>query len=420
MPISFKTANIIDSFKLLKGNTRISVMFEPMWGIPYTLYYFYLSLYMKGQGITDRQIGYLIAIGFISSTIFSLLAGVITDRLGRKKTTLIFDLIGWPGSIVLYAISDSFPMFALATIVNSTFRIVSVSFNLMVVEDADNDQRKAAFNLLNIINISAGIITPAAGLIVGRYGIIKAERAFLIFAAVSMTIMMLLRNRYYKETEVGQKILDENKKHNVKVQLKNVLHLDTINKVRQKPFALLIICALVLFNIYIAIGSFSSLYFAPYMTEVLGIDKSAISILAGVNSAAMITVFIFINPVISRYNALSGMMAGLIMQISALFLLALVPGRSLIAAVAVIALLGSGFGIVRPFIDSALAEVTEGNDRASIYALVNTAISILSAVMGLVSGYIYVINPRFLYIAAALMLIVSLVFVAMYKRRKGK
>jgi len=88
-----RPSNIIESFKILKGNTRVSIQFEPLWGIPFVLYNFYLSLYMKEIGVTNQEIGYLIAIGFLAGTIFSMFGGVITDKLGRKKTTLIFDLI---------------------------------------------------------------------------------------------------------------------------------------------------------------------------------------------------------------------------------------------------------------------------------------------------------------------------------------
>jgi MFS family permease len=88
--------NIFSSFGLLKGNTRVSVMCEPFWGIPFVVFNFYLSLYMKEFGVTDKQLGYLISLGYIAATFFSLISGAVTDRLGRKKTTFIFDFISWP------------------------------------------------------------------------------------------------------------------------------------------------------------------------------------------------------------------------------------------------------------------------------------------------------------------------------------
>ena len=135
MSVELKPANFIESFKNLKGNTRVSVIFEPLWGIPYSLYTFYLSLYMKSQGISDEQIGFLISIGFIASIIFSACAGMITDTFGRRKTTLIFDLISWPVSLLIYLISGNFWMFAVAQIINSLSKVTAVSWNLMLIED---------------------------------------------------------------------------------------------------------------------------------------------------------------------------------------------------------------------------------------------------------------------------------------------
>ena len=85
--------NIFNVFRILKGNTRVSVMCEPLWGIPFVLFNFYLSLYMKELGVTNQQLGYIIALGYISGTVISLSSGIVTDHLGRKRATLIFDFI---------------------------------------------------------------------------------------------------------------------------------------------------------------------------------------------------------------------------------------------------------------------------------------------------------------------------------------
>lgn len=418
MSIDLKSANIVSSLKILKGNTRISVLCEPLWGIPFVLYTFYLSLYMKSQGITDQQLGYLISIGYISGTIFSLFSGIITDALGRKKTTLIFDLISWPGAMLIYLVSNSFWLFAAASIVNSAVRIVSVSWNLMVIEDADNDQRVSAFNLLNIINISTGILTPLAGLLVKQLGVADAERIFLAFAAVSMFVMMIVRNHYYTETKVGQQILDEHKKKSFKELFKKGLYRQTFDVLRKKPEAILIICALVLFNTYMLIGTHNSLYFAPYMTEALGIDKSSVSILGGVISATMLIIFVFAIPVISRYNKHVNMVWGLAIQALSLLLLIIIPPNNLFITIICVILFAAGFGIFRPFIDAVLAEATEGNDRAGIYSLLNTITTIFSALVGFASGYLYVLNPRMIYIVSILILLSCISILAVLMRRQ--
>lgn len=86
-----KQKNIIAQLKGLRGSNALPVvLFEPTWSIPYGLYSFYLSLYMKSQGVTDVQIGFLISLNFIVGTVTALFAGVVADKLGRRKGCVIF------------------------------------------------------------------------------------------------------------------------------------------------------------------------------------------------------------------------------------------------------------------------------------------------------------------------------------------
>jgi hypothetical protein len=164
-------------------------------------------------------------------------------------------------------------MFVLAQIINSSARIVAVSWNLMVIEDADSEQRVAAFNLLNIITIATGIITPVSGILVKQLGVPHAERIFLAIAAVSMTIMIYGRNHFYRETQIGKKIREQHSRKHILDQFRKGLYRDTFNMLRANPELILILCIIVLFNIYMLIGTYSSLYFAPFLTEALGITR---------------------------------------------------------------------------------------------------------------------------------------------------
>lgn len=382
------------------------------------LFNFYLSLYMKELGVTDRQLGYIISLGYITGSVFSLAGGAITDRLGRRKTTLIFDFISWPLAMIVYLISNSFLLFALATMINSVSRIVSVSWNLMVVEDADNEQRISAFNLLNIINLATGVIIPVAGILVKAYGIVISERVFLTFAAISMTTMIILRNHFYRETAIGQKILDERKKAPVPLKISNVLPVKALRSFRGNPRAIIASVIYILFFVYIPLGTLNSLYFAPYMTEVLQIGESSISILGGVYSAVMFFIFVFIIPVITKRNNTRNMQAGFVIQASSLILLTLIPAGNMASVVLCIGTYAVGFGISRPFLDTMLAEVTEGDGRAGIYSLINTITCIVTAILGFTSGSIYLYNPRILYIISISILLINIVLLSIYKSLK--
>jgi len=413
---------IVKSFRTLKGNARVAVLFEPMWGIPFNLYNFYLSLYMKSMGVTDRQIGYLISIGFIASSVLSLFAGVITDRLGRKKTTLIFDFIAWPVAIFIYMISNNFWMFALASVANSFVRIVSISWNLLNIEDSDSEQRVNTFNLMNIINLSSGILVPLAGPVVQAFGLVTAERIFMAFAIISMSTMIFLRNRKYTETATGQRILEEYRKRDKTRKSYINIFGGAINVIKQRPEVILVMGIVILYNLYIPIGSYSSLYFAPYMTEAVGLGKSTVSLLGGIYSTATLLVFVFVNPIINRYNRRKNMLVGLILQSVAILSFIILPRGILTTAVASIIMLAVGFSIYRPLIDSLLADSTEGDERANLYALMNTVTFVLTSVMGALSGYLYDMNPKLIYVLSLVILALCTVLLLTYLRinRAGK
>ncbi|HEX2946123.1 MAG TPA: MFS transporter [Clostridia bacterium] len=408
--------SIFKSLGILKGNTRISVLCEPLWGLPFVLLNFYLSLYMKGLGVTDRQIGYIISIGYVAGTFFSLISGMITDRLGRKKTTFIFDFLSWPLTVFIYLISNSFIMFAIATVLNNMGKIVGISWNLMIVEDADNEQRIAAFNLLNIINIATGVIIPLAGILVGACGVVTAERVFLAYGIVSMSTMIIIRNRLYKETRIGQQILDEQKKNPVPINLKSLIPIKAAGIFKGNPKAIIAALVYILFFVYVPLGTFNSLYFAPFMTEALKLGKSSISVLGGVYSGVMFFVFVFVIPAISKLSNTRNMQSGLLIQALSLLLLILVPTGSLLSVILCIGIYAVGFGIFRPFLDTMLAEVTEGNERAGIYSLINTVTCVATALLGFVSGSIYIFNPRYLYIISIVILLISVCLLGIYGR----
>lgn len=395
MAIELAPSGFIQSFKKLHGNTRVSVAFEPLWGIPYSLYTFYFSLYMKDRGISDPQIGFLIAIGFIASIAFSAIAGLITDALGRRRTTLIFDMIAWPVAITLYLVSHNFWMFALAQVVNSLSKIPAVSWNLMLIEDAAPEQQVAAYNLINTINISVGIFTPLAGLIVKEMGIFSGERILLVFAVISMTTMVLGRNYYYRETAVGQQILHQRNQESP--QQRNRLNLAFFKRLFHEPLVLTVLCCSVLFNAYIPIGTYSSLYYAPFLTEVLRLDKSAIALLGGVNAAVMFVIFVLVIPRSANFNRYLLMAGGVLLQIASLVLFITLPAGSFKIVSLGVVVFAIGYGLSKPFMDAVLAEATSGTERAAVFALHNTAVAFCSAVFGFLSGFLYSLNPVLIY-----------------------
>lgn len=120
-----KNHSLITALKNLRGNPRGCVYAEPLWGIPFNLYAPYISVYMLAIGLSDKQIGLIASIGAGFQVILALLSGVVTDKLGRRRTTLIFDILAWSVPALISAIAQNFWYFLVAVIINSIWRITN-------------------------------------------------------------------------------------------------------------------------------------------------------------------------------------------------------------------------------------------------------------------------------------------------------
>ena len=154
---------MITTLKNLRGNPRGCVYTEPLWGIPYNLYAPYISIYMVALGLSDRQIGLIVSISWGFQVLLASLSGVITDKLGRRLTTLIFDIISWSVPTIISALAQNFWYFLIAGIINSVWRITLNSWSCLLVEDAEPDQLVDIFTWIYIANILVGFVPPCAG-----------------------------------------------------------------------------------------------------------------------------------------------------------------------------------------------------------------------------------------------------------------
>ena len=429
--MSFKEAwgriPLVKNYRLLKGNTKITVQFELIFSVANTLCTFYFSLYMKARGLSDANIGVLMAIGYISGMVCALFAGEIINRLGRKRSTYIFEYLTWSISSIIYIFADSFWLFALGKLVSGLQQISSVAWTFMVMEDAEHDECLAAFNLLNIMHTSSGIITPIGGVVVARLGLIKAEQYFFIFAAICFTIEMFFRNLCYTETSVGKKIMSEyREKRGSPFDLsKGLTGFSTIVK---NPLVLTSVGVVVLYNMTFPLSSRTSLYLNVYMTDVLGIDSASVSVVGGVMAAVMLLCGLMLVPYINRYvhgmrQIVSMLGVGFLIQMPFQLMMIFAPHKSRVFACMAIAVYAVGWSCVQTYLDVLMAQSTKDLhlERGNVYATMNLLISAASMAMAFLSGFLYQMKPTLLFWTCVVLLglcLIDLSFVFMLSHDK--
>ncbi len=393
--------------KILHKNAFACLVFLPFWGISYSLSFFYLGLYFREFGVSDAQLGFLVTAGAGASIIFSFLAAPIVDRLGRRRATLIFDILGTALPFLIYALHGSF-VFALAgTILSNASKVTNIGYYLLMTEDSGNGERADAFNIFNIIIIASGLLVPVAGSFVARAGLVRAERVFLFVSAAVIAGAAFGRNHFAVETAAGKAMIEKAKTGKRRVAILGSYEA-ALRFIRANRAAAAAVAANVLFYVYYLVGTNSSLYFAPFFADALGMDASLVSLVGALYSGGTLFAMLFLNPpLFRRLGPARCSIFGAALNMAGFIPLVFLRRAAPVWAMGAVLVSSVGFGMLKSAIDAALATCTgdissgerlsAGEEaRAGIYSIANLASSALGMGAGALCGLFYPSLPQFI------------------------
>ena len=371
---------------------------------------FYFSVYMKEMGVTDIQIGYLVPISNICTAIASVFCGNLIDRCGRKRFLFLVDGVAWPLILLLRFVADEYWVFVLAAVIGSFASIGNIGFQFMLSEDVSDNTRMAGFNLVNIIYTGSGIFTLVSGFFVGKFGVVKAERGFLLLSIVSVFVMAVVRNHFYKETATGieaQRIARKDGFHLKIVISKDLLKLFLHDK--DIRFGMLVNLSLYFCTLF---GSMSgSMYYVPYLTERLGFDAATASWFGTILSISMIVVSMLVVPKLGRFGLGNNTIIGAGVLAGAMLMVVVAPQNGFVWMLVSNALYGLGYGILKPNVDTLVATLVNGTQRASIYSALTLVNTLTGALGGVIAGYIFAYCPVFLYVISMAILVFMIILI---------
>ena len=187
-----------------KGNPRTLVLIEPLWGIPYNLIAPFATLYMYTQGITDVQIGLILSITMVVQVFFSFFGGILTDKLGRKFTTMMGDFFGWTLACLIWAISNNFWLFLAAAILNCFEQINQTAWYCLLIEDANPKDLVGIYTWVNIGGLVAIFFAPLSGLFVSSYSVVPVVRVLYALFSLTMVTKTFITFKFCHETKQGK------------------------------------------------------------------------------------------------------------------------------------------------------------------------------------------------------------------------
>jgi len=175
----------------------------------------YLSVYMLALGLNDSRIGLIVTIGLLSQIVFSFLSGPITDKIGRRWATAIFDVFGWCIPALIWWRAENFWFFLVAAIINGSNGVTANSWTCLLIEDADKKQITRIFSLTTAFGQLSAVFAPITAVLISKLTLIPAIRILFLNGFILMVVKIIILYIASRETGIGKIRLEETKGKNI-------------------------------------------------------------------------------------------------------------------------------------------------------------------------------------------------------------
>ncbi|MGC8782306.1 MAG: MFS transporter [Anaerolineae bacterium] len=373
--------SLFRTLRELRGNARGCVYTEPLWGIPYNLYAPYFSVYMLALGLTDAQIGTITSIGLVFQIFWAMMSGAITDKLGRRRTTLISDFVSWSIPCLIWAVSQNFTGFLIGAIFNSVWRVSHTSWTCLLVEDTDPKLLVDVYAWIYIANLIVAFIAPFGGLLIERFSLVPTMRGLLFFSFVMMSVKFIATNAMTTETRQGLARIAETRHQPITAVLAE--YPAVLRRVLASPALLLTTALLIILSISRMV---SGTFWAILATEKLLLPDQYLALFFSASSIIKLLIFFLVMPRLRLTNVYGPMFFGFVGALISQAILITIPVGSfgLLALATVIE--ACTLPVATALLDKLVVLVIDPQERARIMAIIYVIMILFTSPFGWIAG----------------------------------
>lgn len=397
---------LIELLRHNKGNARTLILMEPLWGIPYNLIAPFATLYMYTQGITDVQIGLILSIAMFVQVFFSFFGGILTDKLGRKYTTMLGDFFGWSVACLIWAISDNFWLFLIAVLFNSFEQINQTAWFCLLIEDAEPKDLLGIYTWVNIGGLVAIFFAPISGLLISSFTVIPVVRVLYLVFAINMLIKVIITYKHCNETRQGKIRKAETKNTSVLKLLYE--YKDLIPKVLKNKEIMKVLIVCVILHITNLVNNN---FFSLYVTQRLGIADRYLAFFPILNAAVMLIFMVGIQHRLETVKFRIPMWTGLVLYAGCSILLILIPKERISLVILYVIVVAVANALVMPRKDTLLQLNINPKERARINALIMSFTIAFASPFGYLAGWLSSFDRRLPFVFTFSVFIVAIIII---------
>jgi MFS family permease len=399
----------------LRGNPRACIFTEPMWGLSMNLCLPYATVYMLAFGMNDVQVGIVTSVYMFSQMICAFLSGAIIDKMGRRKSTAIFDFLAWSVPCIIWASSQGFWFFVVAALFNGMMKITQVSWDCLLVEDAPKDRITHIYSWVLICGNLSALFAPISSVLVAKLTLAPAIRILYINAFVIMTAKILILYKFSTETAVGRVRREAARSKTWGEMLSGYKNaFGKIVKSRGTVFAIVIS---VLVEIALVLGS---TFWQIIVSKRIGVPDTLLPIFPMAKSILSILLFFTVISRIRQSRLKWPMYGGFVCYTISCLMLISVSGTGVWGYVMLtfsILFEALGSSVLSTLRESLVAIHADPEERSVILALLQTTVMLVSVPFGYIGGLLSDMSRVLPFVLNIGLMLLGILATALFYRR---
>jgi MFS family permease len=342
---------------------------------------------MVALGLKDSQIGITLSVSLCVQLVSALLSGPITDKLGRRFTTMLFDFISWTIPAIIWAIAQDFRYFIAAALFNGVWRVTHTSWSCQLVEDANQDELMDIYSWIYISGLLVGFFAPIAGLLINHFSLVPTMRGLYTFAAVMFTIKFILFYFYSTETTQGKIRMEETRHQNLFALVGE--YGDVIKQVLRSPRTLFTLGIILAFS---SATMVNSTFWGILVTQKLHVPNADLALFSTARSLIMLVFFFVLMPRIREMQFRNPMLIGFLLLALGQLIIISVPEKAAFLLIISTFLEACSYATVSTQIDRMVVVTVEAQERARIMGLLFVTVIGFTTPFGWIAGQLSEIN----------------------------
>ena len=402
----------------LRGNPRACVYTEPMWGLSMNLCLPYATVYMLTFGMSDVQVGIIISIYMFSQMIFAFLSGAIIDKMGRRKSTAVFDFLAWSLPCLIWAFSQGFWFFVVAALLNGMMKITTVSWDCLLVEDAPKDKITHIYSWVMISANLSALFAPISSVLVAKLTLAPAIRILYINAFIIMTAKLLILYRLSTETGVGKIRREASRNMSWSEMLSR--YKSALRKILNSRGIMFAIVISILVEIVAMLGM---TFWQIISSRRIGIPDTLLPIFPMARSILSIVLFFTVISHIKQTKLKWPLYGGFFSSMVSCILLISITNTSMWGYIVLsISLIfeALGFAVLNTLRESLVAINVDPVERSGIMALLQTTVMLVSVPFGYIGGLLSDISRTLPFVMSIALLLLGILATAIFYYQPSK